>query len=1094
MHDFALAFFLALLPQSKDAPQAATGEAKPAETPKWDVNAPPGPAHDETIDVKNGTWMSVDVSPDGSELVCDLLGDVYVMPIAGGEAKAIASGVAWQMQPRWSPDGKRIAFTSDAGGGDNLWVMDKDGANARQVSKESFRLVNSPAWTPDGEFLLGHKHFTGRRSLGAGEIWMWHVATGGDGLQLTTKPNDQKDVGEPAISPDGRHVYWSYDSTGGDTFAYNKDPNDQIYAIDELDRETGDIVNVVSGPGGACRPTPSPDGKSLAFVRRVRYRTCLFVMDLASRASRLVWDGLERDMQETWAIHGVYPGMAWTPDGKELVLWARGKLWRVDATSGAQREIPFHVADVRKLSEPVRFPVEVAPNEFDVKLLRWVRVSPKGDFVVYQALGHLWKRALPDGTPARLTKQDDVFEFFPALSRDGKSLAYTTWNDATLGSLRVLDLASGAVRTLTKEPGHYENPVFTPDGNALVYEKRGGGYVTSPLWSKDPGIYRIPAAGGTPELVTKEGASPQFAADGKRVFLMKVSSEKDADRRELFSLELDGSDRRTHLVSQWATEFALSPDGKWVAFVERFNAYVAPFVPTGREVSIGPKTTAVPVTKVSRDAGENLQFSGDSRRLHWSLGPELFTRELTDAFAFLRAPAPGEEPKLPEPPASGANIAFRAPYARPDGALALVGAKIVTMKGDEVVNDGVIVVDQNRIAAVGPRSSVAIPAGAKVFDVAGTTIVPGLIDVHAHGSQANDGITPQANWIHAANLAFGVTTIHDPSNDTNEIHAVAEMAKAGLVLSPRTYSTGTILYGAMGSFAAPIDSLDDARSHLRRLKAVGAISVKSYNQPRREQRQQVIAAAREVQINVVPEGGSLFHHNMTMVVDGHTGIEHSLPVEHVYDDVLQLWGPSGVGYTPTLVVGYGGPWGEEYWYSHENVWANERLEHFVPRFVLDPRSRRRTMYPENEFNTQRSSGICKALIDAGGSVQLGAHGQLAGLAAHWELEMFVGGGMSPHEALRCGTLNGAHYIGLDKDLGSLEPGKLADFFVCNGDALADVARTRDVRYTMLIGRLFDASTLAPVDGRGGAAPHFFWTDMQNGLPAQTETAGCAACR
>lgn len=1098
MQILALSLLLVLALQSAD--DKKVDDAKP-ETPKWDVNAPGGPSREQALDVRAGTWMSVDVSPDGKELVFDLLGDVYALPIAGGEARVLASGVAWQMQPCYSPDGKRIAFTSDAGGGDNLWVMDRDGANARAVTKETFRLLNSPAWSPDGEYLVGRKHFTARRSLGAGEIWLYHAATGGDGLQLTTRPNDQKDAGEPAFSPDGRFVYWSRDSSGGDTFAYNKDPNEQIYVIERLERETGEVVALVTGPGGACRPTPSPDGKSLAFVRRVRYRTTLFVLDLASGAARPVWDGLERDMQETWAIHGVYPRMAWTPDGKELVLWARGKLWRVDAASGAQREIPFHVADTRTTFEAVRFPVEVAPRDgdgsFDVKLLRWVRVTPQGDQVVYQALGHLWTRALPEGTPRRLVEVADEFEFFPALSRDGKSLVYTAWNDERLGSLRVLELASGAVRTLTKEPGHYADPVFTPDGSAVVYEKRGGGYVTSPLWSHDPGIYRIashPGAGDEPELVCKEGTRPQFAADGKRVYLMKVAEEKDADRRELFSLELDGSDRRTHLVSQWATEFALSPDGRWVAFVERWNAYVAPFVATGREVSIGPKSTAFPVAKVSRDAGENLQFSGDSKRLHWSLGPELFTRELAEAFAFLGDAPAGTDVKLPEPPAGGTNIAFRAPAARPEGVLALVGAKLVTMKGDEVITDGVIVVDSNRITAVGARSAVAIPSGARIVDVSGTTIVPGLIDVHAHGAQAADGITPQSNWIHAANLAFGVTTIHDPSNDTNEIHAAAELARAGAVLSPRTFSTGTILYGAMGSFAAPIDSLDDARAHLRRLKAVGAISVKSYNQPRREQRQQVLAAAREVGINVVPEGGSLFQHNMTMVVDGHTGIEHSLPVEHVYEDVLQLWGPSGVGYTPTLVVGYGGPWGEEYWYQHENVWANERLQHFVPRFVLDPRSRRRTLYPDEEFNTLRSSGICKALVDAGGSVQLGAHGQLAGLAAHWELEMFVQGGMSAHEALRCGTLSGARYVGLDRDLGSLEPGKLADLFVCEGDVLADVARARSVRYTMLNGRLYDATTLAPADGRGGTAPKFFWTDMQDGLPAQTDTAGCAACR
>lgn len=305
------------------APLSAQDAAQPDEPPAWDVEAPPGAAHEEPIDVTRGTWMSVDVAPDGRELVFDLLGDLYLLPLEGGEARAIVTGRAWQMQPRFSPDGARIAYTSDGGGGDNLWVCDRDGSNAREVTTESFRLLNSPAWSPDGQYLAARKHFTHRRSAGAGEVWLYHVATGGEGLQLTTRANEQKDLGEPAFSPDGRHVYFSYDSSPGDTFDYNKDPNGQIYVIGRLDRETGERVPLVTGPGGACRPTPSPDGRSLAFVRRVRYRTTLFVMDLASGAARPVWDGLERDMQETWALHGVYPGMAWTPDSRELVLWAR---------------------------------------------------------------------------------------------------------------------------------------------------------------------------------------------------------------------------------------------------------------------------------------------------------------------------------------------------------------------------------------------------------------------------------------------------------------------------------------------------------------------------------------------------------------------------------------------------------------------------------------------------------------------------------------------------------------------------------------------------------------------------------------------------
>jgi len=1070
---------------------AAITSASTPEEPKvstHDVQSPVGPSHDVAIDAREGTWMSLDVSPDGSEICFDLLGDLYVMPIAGGEARAIQSGVAWQMQPRYAPDGKWITFTSDAGGGDNVWVAKKDGSDARQVTKESFRLLNSPTWSPDGQWIAAHKHFTSRRSLGAGEIWLYHVS-GGEGLQLTTRANEQKDLGEPAFSPDGRYVYFSFDATSGDTFEYSKDVTGGIYAIDRLDRETGERMRFVDGPGGACRPVPSRDGKKLAFVRRVDFVTTLFVMDVASGESKPVYAPLERDMQETWAIHGVYPSFAWSRGDREIVLYAQGRIQSVDVETKIAREIPFHVKDSRRVADAVRFPVDVAPAEFAVKALRSVAVSPAADRVVYQALGHVWLRALPDGAPQRVSQDDARFEFEPSWSRDGRRIVFTTWTDEGLGAVVVRELGSGAESVLTTQKGHYVEPAFSTDGQQVVYRKTGGGGVVSPLWSRDTGIYRVPVSGGEPVLVTKKGARPQFGADSERVFLVSEESQKDADRRTLWSVQLDGNDERLHFASEWATQFAVSPNGKWVAFVERWNAYLAPFELAGREVAIGPASKAFPVAKLSKDAGENLHFSGDSKRVHWSLGPELYERELKDAFAFVD----GAPEKLPDAPETGRNIGFTAQRKTVDGSIALVGARVITMKGDEVLEDGVVVVDKNRISAVGKRADVAIPAGARMIDAAGLTVMPGMIDVHAHGPQAVNGVTPQRNWASHANLAFGVTTIHDPSHDTNSIFATSEMQKAGLVLAPRTYSTGTIVYGAQGDAKAPIESLDDARGHLRRLKASGAFSVKSYNQPRRDQRQWVIQAARELEMMVVPEGGSLLQHNLSMVVDGHTGVEHSLPVERIYDDVEQLWGASKTGYTPTLVVGYGGIWGENYWYQHTDVWRNERLAAFVPKFVVEPRARRRTMAPDEDQNILRSAGIVKSIIDAGGRAQLGAHGQLAGLGAHWELWLLKQSGITNLQALRCATLSGAQYVGLDEDLGSIEVGKLADLLVLERDPLTDIRNSESLRWTMLDGRLYDARTLAPADGRAGVAPDYFWRSMQAGMPAQTVGGTCAGC-
>jgi Tol biopolymer transport system component len=291
---------------------------------KWDVNNPVEPFKEVSIETDEGTWMNLDVSPDGKTIAFDMLGDIYTLPVSGGEAKLLREGHAFEVQPRFSPDGKRISFTSDAGGGDNIWIMNTDGSDAHQVTKESFRLLNNAVWTPDGQYIVARKHFTSERSLGAGEMWMYHMA-GGEGVQLTKRKNDQQDAGEPWVSPDGRYVYFSEDMASGGYFQYNKDPNSQIYVIRRYDREEGTVENVIQGPGGAIRPQISPDGKKLAFVRRVRTKSVLYIHDLATGIQTPVYDQLSKDQQEVWAIFGVYPNFNWLPDNKHVIIWAEGK-------------------------------------------------------------------------------------------------------------------------------------------------------------------------------------------------------------------------------------------------------------------------------------------------------------------------------------------------------------------------------------------------------------------------------------------------------------------------------------------------------------------------------------------------------------------------------------------------------------------------------------------------------------------------------------------------------------------------------------------------------------------------------------------------
>ena len=662
------------------------------------------------------------------------------------------------------------------------------------------------------------------------------------------------------------------------------------------------------------------------------------MQDLASGAQFPLWDGLSRDQMETWATFGVYPNFQWMPDGKSIVIWAKGKIWRLDVASRKAANIPFEVHSTQMIHDALRFKQNVSPANFEARMLRHGTTSPDEKWFVFSAVGHIWKKKLPDGKPERITR-DERWEYYPSFSPDGKWIVYTTWSGTEAGAINRVRLDGGGMKTLTTRPGFYYTPRYAPDGSKIVFDRGRGNAILGFTHGTDPGLYWMLAEGGDATLIRESGESPRFSRDGKRVYFVEEIAD---DKLAYLSVRLDGGDERTIFSSKYANQFVPSPDEQWLAFTELFQAYIIPFPRTGKEIDLSGKEKAVPIKKVTRDAGSFLHWSSDSSKLHWTIGPEYFTRAISESFDFV----PGAPDSIAPPDTTGIDVGLVLDTDVPGGVVALTNARIITMKGDEVIGKGTIVVDRNRIRAVG--AAVEVPKGAHVIDCTGKTIMPGLVDVHAH--MWHPDITPSQSWLYLANLAFGVTTTHDPSNPTETVFTNSEMVKMGALVGPRVFSTGTILYGADGDFKAVINSLDDARSHLRRMKAVGAISVKSYNQPRRDQRQQVIQAAREFEMMVVPEGGSFFFHNLTMILDGHTGIEHAIPVAPIYKDVKTLWGTSKTGYTPTLIVGYGGLWGENYWYQKTNVWENERLLTFTPRPVVDERSRRRGMAPDDEFN------------------------------------------------------------------------------------------------------------------------------------------------
>lgn len=1074
---------LTLTAQKKKKKDSEKSEAK------WEV-ANPGKdfnyqTHSFTTD--EGTWMNLDVSPDGQTIVFDMVGDIYTLPITGGTAKAIRTGIPFEIQPRFSPDGTKISFTSDAGGGDNIWVMNVDGSDAKQVTKEDFRLLNNAVWSADGDYLIARKHFTSGRSLGAGEMWQYHK-TGGSGIQLTKRKNDQQDVNEPFVSSDGKYLYYSEDMYPGGYFQYNKDPNSQIYVIKRYEFETGETETITGGPGGAARPTVSPDGKKLAFVKRVRTKSVLFIHNLETGEEFPIYDKLNKDQQEAWAIFGVYPNFNWMPNNNEIIFWSGGKINKIDVNSLKVTNIPFTANVKIDLAETVHFDNRIETEKFTPKMIRHAVTSPDGKHIVFSALGHLYKKELPNGKPQRLTNSTN-FEFESTFSPNGTEIIYVTWNDVDKGAIYKVSINGGNPVKLTSNKGIYRMPSFSSNGTQIIFKKESGNTDQGFTYTKKEGIYIMNANGGNETFVTDKGDYPMFSADGKRIFLQTGGTYFGSIEKKLISVNLKGNEEKTHITSKYANRLVPSPDNKWVAFTNLHKLYVAPLLLNGQTIDLDDKTKALPVSQLAKDAGINIHWSANSKNVMWTLGDEYFSNELKNRFTFL----PGSPDELPEITLTGTKINLEAPVDIPNGRIAFTNARIITMEGDKVIENGTILINGNKIEAVGAADKVSIPSGTKIYAAEGKTIMPGMVDAHAHVGAFRYGLPTQQKWSFMANLAFGVTTAHDPSANTETVFTLSELQKSGQLVGPRLYSTGFILYGGDGDFKAVINNLEDARSSIRRTKAFGAKSVKSYNQPRRDQRQQVLQAAREMGINVVPEGGSTFYHNITQVIDGHTGIEHNIPIAPIYKDIREVWSRSNTGYTPTLIVNYGGMNGEMYFYERDNVWENEKLLNFTPRGVIDSRSRHRIKVPQEEYQNGHIlvSETVKDLSEAGVKVNMGAHGQLQGLGAHWETWMINQGGLSNLETLKAATINSAEYIGAGEDIGSLKVGKLADLIVMDKNPLEDIENTLSINMVMVNGRLYDTETMNEIGNNPKERLPFFWEldGYNQAFPWHQETQG-----
>lgn len=1111
-----LALFLA-------GPAAAADKKEPAEKPDAaaDINKPGADARKITVDATEGTWMSVDLSPDGTTLIFDLLGDIFTMPVAGGEAKALTSGPGYDLQPRYSPDGKTIAFGSDRGGMENVWLMDADGKNPRILSEDKDNYLRSAAWTPDGNYLILRKEDGKRAGIPPVELWMYHVR-GGSGIKLTSK-DEINNASGPVVSPDGRYIYFS---ARPQRFNYTPDISNGLWQIMRYDRETAETSQLTGGYGGAARPAISPDGKTLVYVGRRDKDTDLIERNLSTGAEHILVSGVSRDEQEGFTQMDIWPHYTFTRDGKSLIYTSKGKFHKLDLQDRQVTDIPFHATVEQYAAPRVAWQEKMDMGPVNAKILRWPSQSPDGRVIVFSAFGRIWLQDVAGGKasgPARRLTADDPAlpkrEYSPAFSADGKWIAYVTWSDSEGGHIWKAALPAAGTATpqkLTKAAGHYINPTWSPAGDKLVVIQGSGLEFRGrqPEEENNFEIRILPSEGGEPQLVSsitipatfRFHPEAYFNHDGTRIFFRDTLPPKpyEEQKSDLVSVRLDGTDRKRHLRFPSVGDMVPSPDEQWVLFTSRDNVYVTalPSIILKEPPEVGPKEGAVPVWRLSDEAGGYAGWADAGKTITWSLGNQFHRLSLDSAMKFAeeqkrkasakkdddaakdskknKTPKKEEEPRVPK--SESIVILVSEPRSIPSGSVLFRSARVVTMKGDEVLENADVLVTNNRIAAVGPAGSVKAPPDAKVMDAAGKTIIPGLIDTHAHLHYSGFELHPDNKWEYITNLAYGVTTTYDPSAPSLDVFAQAEMVEAGMMTGPRIYSSGDVLYGGQPfDYYAEVTSQDDAVRQVQRMKAYGARMIKVYQQPRRDQRIWFAEACRREHMLLTAEGGGELDTDMTMVLDGYTAWEHALPVE-LKKDVVEFVAKSQTFYTPTLLVAYGGPWGELYFRQFMNPHDDPKLNRFVPHFSLDPLGRRGPWFLPEEYHFPTVARGAAEVLRAGGNVALGAHGQQQGLGVHWELWAMAGEGqpvgmkaMTPLEAVRTATILAADKLGFTPDLGSVEAGKLADFVVLDANPLDDIHNTVKIHWVVKNGEVYDAETMREEWPQQRDLPPFFWS-------------------
>jgi Tol biopolymer transport system component/imidazolonepropionase-like amidohydrolase len=956
------------------------------------------------VTVHEGTSMSVAVSPDGRTLAVDLQGSIWTLPASGGTATRITDVFNDARQPTWSPDGKWITFFAYRDGGYDVWAIAPDGSNQHKLTWGPFD-DREPIWSHDGTRVA----FSSDRGSPLGSdynIWTLDVKSG----ELKQITKNAADDYMPSWSPDDKEI----------VFASSREEQQSVWAVNVADG-TERKAGAASGGGRVDAPSFGPDGQIVYHVGRGGGRgPAANGPELSSYqlgANRITGDENVFAFRASWASPTTF------------YYVSDGKIRKRDVTADRVETIEFSAAlQVTRAAGSYTRRKRDFTSTVPRQVLGVVRpqLSPDGKQVAFAALGDIYVMPI-GGKPVNLTK-DAALDVDPAWSPDGSQLAYSSDKDSEHLQLWIHDMKSGQSRRVTNLTTQPQGAAWSPDGKRIAFFNVDGMWRVAQMSVVDMASGEVTKVH---DSLPQPGA-PAWSPDGRRLAIagiapmtkrfregtnqiLTMSSTSLNDDKWFAPVPMLSIDSRGNCGPAW------SPDGTKMAAIYEGVLAVWPVSASGEPVG--------PPRHITSESAHSPSWQGDSRHI---LYQSLDKLRIVDVES-------GETRTVP--------LDLKYTPAVPTGHVVVHAGKLIDMKTAQPRANLDVLIDGNKIVSVVPHAD-ANHAGGQVVDAANLTVMPGLVEFHSH-LQPDFGESEGRAF-----LAFGITTVRSPGNTPYEPVEEREANEAGIRPGPRVFGTGNLMewqrvYYKMG---IAISSPAHFELELQRAKALQYDMLKSYVRLPDLQQKRMVEFAHSIGIPVAT------HEIYPASLVGVDNTEHTsatsrrgyspkmATMSRAYDDVIQLFGKSQRFLTPTM---FG---------------AGKILFERDPDLKNDPRFKLYPDWMQAQVQTMGSgpdgaAGNGKMVVDvmrAGGVIVAGTDTPNA-INLHAEIAAYVKAGMTPYEALKTATVNPAKALALET--GTIEPGKLADLVVVDGDPLADITTTRRVRRVIANGRVYELNQL-----------------------------------